>query len=439
VKGRLLPGAVPAALLCGGRATRLGALAADRPKSLLDVGGRPFIDHQLDWLRRGGVRQVVLCLGHQGQAIEDHVRSAPPAGLTVSFAHDGAQALGTAGALAQAAPLLGPLFWVLYGDSLLDVDLGAVMAGLPGDAAGVLTVLRNQGRWEASNVLLREGRLLAYDKHAPRAEMEHVDYGLALLRQEALLGITAGRSADLADVYAALARGGRLAACPVGRRFHEVGSPAGLAELRAHLAAAPAPTPHTVAYLEDARAALERIDAVAIERVAAVLSALRGTAGRLFVLGVGGSAANASHAVNDFRVLCGLEAYAPTDNAAELTARINDDGWEGAYADWLRGSRLGPGDVVLVFSVGGGDREKGVSANLVRALEYAVAQKARVCGVVGRSGGYTAQVAEACVVIPTVNADTVTAHTEALQAVVWHLLVTHPALQARKMKWESID
>jgi D-sedoheptulose 7-phosphate isomerase len=176
-----------------------------------------------------------------------------------------------------------------------------------------------------------------------------------------------------------------------------------------------------------------------VERLALLLASLRGTRGRLFVLGVGGSAANASHAVNDFRVLCGLEAYAPTDNVAELTARVNDDGWEGAYAAWLQASRLGPDDVVLVFSVGGGDRARGVSANLVRALDYAREVGARVGGVVGRTGGATAQAAEACVVIPTVNTETVTAHTEALQAVVWHLLVTHPALQARSMKWESLD
>jgi D-sedoheptulose 7-phosphate isomerase len=224
----------------------------------------------------------------------------------------------------------------------------------------------------------------------------------------------------------------------VGRRFHEIGSPEGLEELRRHLRDAPAPSAHTTGYLDDARRALALVDAGAVERLALLLASLRGGPGRLFVLGVGGGAANASHAVNDFRVLCGLEAYAPTDNVAELTARVNDDGWEGAYAAWLRASRLGPRDVVLVLSVGGGDRERGVSANLVRALDYARETGARVGGVVGRTGGATATMAEACVVIPTVNTETVTAHTEALQAVVWHLLVTHPALQARSMKWESL-
>ena len=437
MKGRLDPGAAPCAILCGGRATRLGALAAETPKSLLAVGGRPFIDHQLDWLRRRGVRRVVLCLGHLGPDIEEHVRRAAPEGLEIAFAHDGASPLGTGGALRRAAPLLGPLFWVLYGDSLLDVDLGAVMAALPEGARGVLTVLHNRGQGERSNVLLQGGRLLAYEKRAPAPEMEHVDYGLSLLRADALDGVSG--PADLADVFTRLAAAGHLAACAVGRPFHEIGSPAGLAALGRHLEQAPPPSAHTAGFLEDARRALALLDAAAVERLALLLASLRGTRGRLFVLGVGGSAANASHAVNDFRVLCGLEAYAPTDNVAELTARVNDDGWEGAYAAWLQASRLGRDDVVLVFSVGGGDQERGVSANLVRALDYARAQGARVGGVVGRTGGHTARVAEACVVVPTVNTETVTAHTEALQAVVWHLLVTHPALQARIMKWESID
>ncbi len=158
----------------------------------------------------------------------------------------------------------------------------------------------------------------------------------------------------------------------------------------------------------------------------------------MFFIGSGGGAGHASHAVNDFRKIVGIEAYTPTDNVSELTARINDDGWETAYAEWLKGSRLRSGDMVFVFSVGGGDRERNVSANLVRAMEYAKEVGAEICGVVGRDGGYTAHVADACVVVPTVNVQTVTAHTEAFQAVIWHLLVSHPALQDFEMKWESM-
>ena len=166
---------------------------------------------------------------------------------------------------------------------------------------------------------------------------------------------------------------------------------------------------------------------------------MRDAGGRLFILGVGGSAAHASHAVNDFRKICGFEAYTPTDNAAELTARINDDGWDSAFAEWLRGSRLSSNDAVLVFSVGGGSPAQNVSVNLVRALDLARDVGAVIVGIVGRDGGYTAQVADVCVLIPVASTDRITPHTEGLCAVVWHLLVSHPALQTMTTKWESVD
>jgi D-sedoheptulose 7-phosphate isomerase len=191
-------------------------------------------------------------------------------------------------------------------------------------------------------------------------------------------------------------------------------------------------------YLRETAAILEQLDRQAIEQVAAGLAAVRDRGGRLFVLGVGGSAAHASHAANDFRKLCSLESYAPTDNVSELTARINDDGWETAFSEWLRGSRLSRDDAVLVLSVGGGDPERNVSVSLVRALEVARERRASIFGVVGRDGGYTRQVADACVVIPTESEERVTPHTEGLAAVVWHLLVSHPALQRSPAKWESL-
>ena len=197
-----------------------------------------------------------------------------------------------------------------------------------------------------------------------------------------------------------------------------------------------------MSYTEDYLAEVGRIasalDREAIEALVAALVELRGRGGRLFVLGVGGSAANASHAVNDFRKLCGIEAYAPTDNVSELTARVNDEGWEGVFAAWLRVSRLGPRDMVLVFSVGGGDLERNISPNLVRALQHAKEVGAAVAGVVGRDGGYTRRVADVCVVVPPLNPATVTPHAEAFQAVVWHLVVSHPALRTSPMKWESV-
>jgi len=194
----------------------------------------------------------------------------------------------------------------------------------------------------------------------------------------------------------------------------------------------------TEEFLAEAAAILKQIDPVAVERVAALLAARRARGGRLFILGVGGSAANASHAVNDFRKICGMEAYAPTDNVSELTARTNDEGWAGVFESWLKVSRLRAGDALLVLSVGGGNLEKNVSPNLVAAVRYAKSVGATVTGIVGRDGGYTAQAADACVIVPTVNATHVTPHAEAFQAVIWHLLVSHPALKAAETKWESV-
>jgi D-sedoheptulose 7-phosphate isomerase len=191
-------------------------------------------------------------------------------------------------------------------------------------------------------------------------------------------------------------------------------------------------------YLAETIRILESLDRVALERMATALASTRDSGGRLFVLGVGGSAAHASHAVNDFRKLCEFEAYAPTDNVSELSARINDDGWESVFAAWLAGSRLRREDAVLVLSVGGGDADRNISANLVRALEHAQDAGARIFGIVGRDGGFTARVSEECVVIPPLVEERVTPHTEGLCAVVWHLLVSHPGLQRRGTHWESV-
>jgi D-sedoheptulose 7-phosphate isomerase len=192
-------------------------------------------------------------------------------------------------------------------------------------------------------------------------------------------------------------------------------------------------------YLAEAGTIIQQLDVQVIDRVVGLLAETRERGGRLFVLGVGGSAANASHAVNDFRKIVGLEAYTPTDNVSELTARTNDEGWASVFSSWLRVSQLRKDDLVLVFSVGGGNLEKDVSPNLVAALDYAKSVGARVIGVVGRDGGYTAQVADACVTIPTVNPAHVTPHTEAFQAVIWHLLVSHPRLKATQTRWESLQ
>ena len=194
---------------------------------------------------------------------------------------------------------------------------------------------------------------------------------------------------------------------------------------------------YTEQHLEEAAQIVERIDTEAIESMAELLARIKSEGGRLFFLGVGGSAGNCSHAVNDFRKIVGLESYAPTDNVSELTARTNDEGWGTVFIEWLKTSRLNGNDAVFVFSVGGGNLEKNVSPNLVKALEYARTVGAKIMGVVGRDGGFTAEVADVCVIVPTVNPETITPHSEAFQAVVWHLLVSHPRLKATQTKWES--
>ena len=190
-------------------------------------------------------------------------------------------------------------------------------------------------------------------------------------------------------------------------------------------------------YLKDAVSITSKINKLEIEKMISLIEKVREQSGRIFFIGVGGGAGNASHAVNDFRKICGIESYTPTDNVSELSARINDNGWETSYLDWLKGSKLCSNDMIFVFSVGGGNFEKNISANIVRSLQYAKEVRAKICGIVGRDGGYTAKVADACVIIPPINTLTITPHTESFQAVIWHLLVSHPRLQKFNMKWES--
>jgi len=190
-------------------------------------------------------------------------------------------------------------------------------------------------------------------------------------------------------------------------------------------------------HLKEAGEIIQKIDVEAIEKMASLLATVKAEGGRIFFLGVGGSAGNCSHAVNDFRKIVGIECYAPTDNVSELTARTNDDGWSSVFSEWLKVSKLAAKDALFIFSVGGGNLEKSISPNLVEAIKLAKTVGAKVTGVVGRDGGYTAQAADACVIIPTVNPDTITPHSEAFQAVVWHLLVSHPKLKVHQTKWES--
>jgi D-sedoheptulose 7-phosphate isomerase len=434
---------LPLALLAGGLATRMRPLTERVPKSLLEVAGRPFIVHQLELLRAAGIGRVVICLGHLGEQIQAVVRDGGDFGLEVSYSSDGEAPLGTGGAILQALPFLGESFFVLYGDSYLEVDYGAVEAAfLRSGRLALMTVFRNAGRWDTSNVLVEGDRVARYAKRQPVPEMQFIDYGLGVWSRRALAGYAPGDRFDLAGVYERLAAAGELGAWEVTTRFYEIGSPGGLEETSRHLEGRAATEEGAVEsftkrHLEETARIAASIDPEAVDTMARLIASTREGGGRAFFLGVGGGAAHASHAVNDFRKLAAMECYAPTDNVSELTARTNDEGWETSFAKWLEGSRLGDRDLVFVISVGGGDLERNISPNIVRALEYAKAQGAKVCGVVGRDGGYTARVADACVIVPTVNPASVTPHTEAFQAVIWHLLVSHPLVQKQRATWEA--
>ena len=228
---------VPVAILAGGRATRLGPAAQERPKAMLDVAGRPFISHQLALLRGNGIRRVVVCVGHLGQQIEAYLGDGAAHGMEVRYSHDGEPLLGTGGALRRAGPLLGEVFWVMYGDSYTELDYRAALADFDRrGAVGLMTILRNANAWDRSNALVRDGRLIRYDKFAPTPDMTHIDYGVALLRRTALDRVPSDRPSDLATLYQALVAEGAMVGYEVTRRFYEIGSPSGLAETRQFLA-----------------------------------------------------------------------------------------------------------------------------------------------------------------------------------------------------------
>ncbi len=429
------------AILAGGLATRMRPLTEKIPKALLDVAGTPFIDRQLRDLHAKGITDVVLCVGFLGDMLQLHVADGSRYGLKVHYSFDGDTLLGTGGALRLAAQrfasVLGDGFFVLYGDSFLPIDFAQVQRAFDqGDAPALMTVLANGDQWDTSNVIWQNGQLRRYSKRERSAEMRHIDYGLGLVRTS-LLHLETAPVFDLAALYERLSGSGQLSGFEVFTRFYEIGSQQGLADTTHYFSTREQTMSYAKQHLAEATQIIAQMDTGPIEQIAQLLADVKQAEGRVFFLGVGGSAGNCSHAVNDFRKIVGIECYAPTDNVSELTARTNDEGWATVFVEWLKISHLRPQDALFIFSVGGGNLEKNISPNLVEALKYGKEIGCKIVGVVGRDGGYAAKVADACVIVPTVNADTITPHSEAFQAVVWHLLVSHPLLKAKQTKWES--
>jgi MurNAc alpha-1-phosphate uridylyltransferase len=228
--------AVPAALLAGGLATRLRPITETIPKAMVELAGKPFIDHQLDLLHANGIRRAVLCLGYLGERVEQHVGDGSGRGMQLTCSYDGDKLMGTGGAILKAAPLLGDVFWVMYADSYMDIDYRAVLSAfLASGKQGLMTVLRNGNRWDRSNVVFEDGRLIRYDKRVQTPEMQHIDYGVALLRREVLARIPSDRPSDLAELYTALVSEGNMIGYEVTQRFYEIGTPASLEEARQYL------------------------------------------------------------------------------------------------------------------------------------------------------------------------------------------------------------
>ena len=401
---------IPVAILCGGQGTRLGALTEHTPKSLVKVAGKPFIFHQLDLLVERGVKKVVLCIGHLGEQIVAAVGN-DYHGIAIHYSRDGDKPLGTMEAVRRTAPLLGHEFLTLYGDSYLPSD------------------------WEPFISYAR-----SKDAIVAQTMWRGDDYGLSYFGFGWL---------DATRICSGIGELHNLRVCyeyEMLEKFYQIGDPNGLAEVETLLAPKPSvvmpPASPTVIppnavftnqFLLDVIDSARSIDSAVIERIVSCLSHMREGGGRLVIIGIGGSSANASHAVNDFRKLCCIEAYAPTDNVSEITARTNDDGWATVFKEWLKQMRPRHHDVLLVLSVGGGTAE--VSRPIVEAIDYARKADMTVVGIVGPNGGHTAKHADYCLKVPVTNPKLVTPITESFQSLVLHLIVSHPKLQCRKTMW----
>lgn len=429
------------AVLAGGLATRLRPITEKIPKSLIAINDIPFVIYQLSLFQQNGINHVHFCLGHLGEMVEKVVdESKFSKMMKITYSFDGDKLLGTGGAIKKALPFLPDTFFVTYGDSYLDIDYQSIKSRFFEsiyEDCGLMTVYKNSNQYDTSNVIFENSRIILYSKKQLTDNMNYIDYGLGILRKSHFNAYPNETPFDLSDIYEKLAINGELIGYEAHERFYEIGSVKGIEDLSIYIKNKKIMSSYSKQHLAEAGKIMEQIDDSMIEKMVNIIATTRENNGRLFFLGVGGSAGNASHAVNDFRKIVGIESYAPTDNVSELTARTNDEGWDTIFYEWLKTSKLNNNDALFILSVGGGNIEKNISPNLVKALQLAKERGSKIVGIVGRDGGYTAKVADAAVIVPTVNPETVTPHSEAFQAVIWHLLVSHPVLKAKQTKWES--
>lgn len=414
-------------ILAGGLATRLRPITETIPKAMVEIEGKPFIQHQIELLRKNGLTRFVICAGYLGEQIEQFLGDGSAFDVEVRYSYDGDRLLGTGGALKKALDLLDESFMVLYGDAYLDIDYQDVSKHFHRNkATALMTIYYNDNQWDKSNVVFNNGNIMLYDKKQIIPEMNYIDYGLGILKKALLTSIPQNEFYDLADLYTQLSHQNQLLGYQVNKRFYEIGSFSGLDDMKHKIRQDSGGFELNIksfveTYLVETQEIAKTIDQDAIVKAAEILKDVKITEGRLFILGVGGSAGNASHAVNDFRKIGGIEAYAPTDNVSELTARVNDESWEEVFVNWLKVSKLSAKDCLLVFSVGGGSAT--ASLNLARAMDMAKEKGARVISVVSRDGGRAKEVSDACVLVPVVSKERITPHAEGWQGVVWHLLV----------------
>lgn len=418
------------AILCGGRGSRLGAMTEGCPKSLIQVAGKPFLFHQLELLRAAGVPpgHVWLIAGYMGCAISGAILHSPFFGYVNILQDDALK--GTGPALMMLAEkhgaTIGTSVMAMYGDSYLDCDYLGLWAGHRQSRAGLTLTACHRDVVPiptAPNILIQQPGQCRYINHPVGAQPNHIEYGVSCIDWSTI--VNTPERWDLSDYFATITALSPARCVEMDKPYHEIGSPEGLKDTARHLEETFCRRfLRQMAFEVSALTVPAAIDD--LENVVRAIRHARNIGGRVFVLGVGGSAANASHCVNDLRKIAGVEAYAPTDNVAELTARTNDDGWDSTLASWLGTSRLNSRDLVLVLSVNGG--KPGVSANLTRAIELANGVGAGTAAIVGSRNGYAANHCQLVVVIGDKTCGWRTPINEAGQAVVWHCIVNHPLL-----------